>query len=53
MYMMVKMEAIELCYATLLSSKESTGPSSAWNGREEDARHNENPRGCGFMCYMH
>ncbi len=35
----------ELCYGTLLSSKESTGPSSAWNGNEEDARHNENPNG--------
>lgn len=35
----------ELCYGTLLSSKESTGPSSAWNGDEADARHNENPNG--------
>lgn len=33
----------ELCYGTLLSSRESTGPSSAWDGNEEDARHNENP----------
>ena len=33
----------EECWGTLLSSKESTGPSSAWNGSEEDARHNENP----------
>lgn len=33
----------ELCYGTLLSSRESTGPSSAWNGKEDDARHNENP----------
>lgn len=33
----------EECWGTLLSSKESTGPSSAWNGDEEDARHNENP----------
>lgn len=32
----------ELCYGTLLSSKPSTGPSSAWNGNEADARHNEN-----------
>lgn len=32
----------ELCYGTLLSCKESTGPSSAWDGSEEDARHNEN-----------
>lgn len=35
----------ELCYGTLLSSKESTGPSSAWNGNEADAQHNENPNG--------
>ena len=35
----------ELCYGTLLSSKESTGPSSAWDGTEENARHNENPNG--------
>lgn len=33
------------CWGTLLSSKESTGPSSAWDGNEEDARHNENPNG--------
>ena len=33
----------DLCYGTLLSSKPSTGPSSAWDGNEEDARHNENP----------
>lgn len=33
------------CWGTLLSSKESTGPSSAWNGKEEDAQHNENPNG--------
>ena len=32
----------EECWGTLLSSKESTGPSSAWAGNEEDARHNEN-----------
>lgn len=32
----------KLCYGTLLSSEESTGPSSAWDGNEEDARHNEN-----------
>lgn len=30
------------CWGTLLSSKESTGPSSAWDGNEEDARHNDN-----------
>ena len=35
----------EECWGTLLSSKESTGPSSAWNGKEEDAQHNENPNG--------
>lgn len=35
----------ELCYGTLLSSKESTGPSSAWDGTDGDARHNENPNG--------
>lgn len=34
-----------LCYATLLSSVESTGPASAWNGKEEDAQHNENSEG--------
>ena len=33
----------DLCYGTLLSIKPSTGPSSAWDGNEEDARHNENP----------
>lgn len=32
----------EECWGTLLSSKESTGPSSAWDGNEEDARHNGN-----------
>lgn len=32
----------EECWGTLLSSKPSTGPSSAWDGNEEDARHNEN-----------
>ncbi len=35
----------EECWGTLLSSKPSTGPSSAWNGKEEDAQHNENPNG--------
>lgn len=35
----------ELCYATLLSSKASTGPASAWNGKDEYAIHNENPSG--------
>lgn len=28
----------ELCYGTLLSEKKSTGPASAWDGMEEDAR---------------
>lgn len=32
----------ELCYGTLLSEKSSTGPSSAWDGEEKHARHNEN-----------
>ena len=32
----------ELCYGTLLSEKDSTGPSSAWDGNERHARHNEN-----------
>ena len=35
----------EECWGTLLSSKPSTGPSSVWDGNEEDARHNENPNG--------
>ena len=30
----------ELCYGTLLSARESTGPSSAWDGVPEHARHN-------------
>lgn len=32
----------ELCYATLLSKTKSTGPASVWDGRDENARHNEN-----------
>ena len=32
----------ELCYGTLLSDRKSTGPSTAWDGTESDARHNEN-----------
>lgn len=32
----------ELCYGTLLSEWESTGPSSVWDGTEEYAQHNEN-----------
>ena len=32
----------EKCYGTLLSKNISTGPSTAWDGTEEDARHNEN-----------
>lgn len=35
----------DLCYGTLLADDESTGPSSAWDGSDEDARHNENPNG--------
>lgn len=35
----------EECWGTLLSSKPSIGPSSAWDGNENDARHNENPNG--------
>lgn len=31
-----------LCYGTLLSKTDSTGPASAWNGIDEDARHNGN-----------
>ena len=32
----------EPCYGTLLSEKASTGPSSAWDGNDETARHNGN-----------
>ena len=32
----------ELCYASLLSKTKSTGPASVWDGRDENARHNEN-----------
>lgn len=32
----------ELCYATLLSRRESIGPASAWDGIEEHAQHNGN-----------
>ena len=32
----------KICYGTLLSSTSSTGPSSAWNGEESSAIHNEN-----------
>lgn len=32
------------CYATLLSADESTGPSSAWNGSDQDARYGEGGR---------
>ena len=34
----------ELCFGTLLSEHPSTGPSSAWNGDDEYAYHNENER---------
>lgn len=40
----------EICYGTLLSATESTGPSTAWNGKEEDAQHNENPN--GYYSYL-
>lgn len=40
----------EICYGTLLSRNESTGPSSAWNGKEEYAQHNENPN--GYYSYL-
>lgn len=32
----------ELCYGTLLSARKTTGPSSAWDGLNIHARHNEN-----------
>ena len=32
----------EECWATLLSSVESTGPASAWDGKEENAQHKGN-----------
>lgn len=32
----------EICYGTLLSSTDSTGPSSVWDGREETAQYREN-----------
>ena len=32
----------EKCYGTLLSESISTGPSTAWDGTEADAKHNEN-----------
>ena len=31
----------EICYGTLLSKEESTGPASVWSGWEDDARVNE------------
>ena len=37
----------EICYGTLLSKNDSTGPSSAWDGIEANARHNEN-EGYGY-----
>ena len=33
-----------LCYGTLLSASDSTGPSSAWDGTEEGALHSGNER---------
>lgn len=32
----------EECWGTLLSQKDSTGPARAWDGKEENACHNEN-----------
>ena len=32
----------ELCYGTLLSERKTTGPSTAWDGMNIHARHNEN-----------
>lgn len=32
----------KLCYGTLLSQQKSTGPSSVWDGTDENACHNEN-----------
>lgn len=32
----------ELCYGTLLSERESTGPAYIWDGKEENAIHNGN-----------
>ncbi len=40
----------ELCYATLLSRRDSTGPASAWDGIEEHAQHNEN-EGYSYVKY--
>lgn len=34
----------ELCYGTLLSERESTGPARVWDGDEEEAMHNGNER---------
>ena len=39
----------ELCYGTLLSKQKSTGPASAWDGTEENARiHEKSPGGYYF-----
>lgn len=38
----------ELCYGTLLSERQSTGPASVWDGNEEDARHNGNYEWCAL-----
>ncbi len=32
----------ELCYGTLLSETDCTGPAAVWDGKDENARHNEN-----------
>lgn len=40
----------ELCYGTLLSERESTGPASVWDGTEENARiYEENPYSSYFV----
>lgn len=38
----------ELCYGTLLSKNSSTGPSSAWDGKEEHAEYDEDFSGTAF-----
>ena len=39
----------ELCYGTLLSKHRSTGPESAWDGTEEDARTYEDHPYSGYL----
>ena len=33
----------DLCYGTLLSEEDRSGPAQAWDGTEKDARHDQNP----------